>query len=279
MFFSFFGDDSQENVFDKIKHLDENGAEYWLSRELQEVLQYAQWRRFEDTINRAKISCNISQQDVNYHFAKLGKTIAMPKGAEKIVTDYRLSRYACYLIVMNGDPHKEVIAFGQTYFAVKTRQQELQEIYDLLNEDERRLFLRGDVRQKNKLLANAAKKAGVKTNLEYATFQDYGYKGLYGGETARDIANRKGLESGEEILDHMGSEELAANLFRITQTESKLKRDNIETPTKANITHKSVGQAVRKTIAELGGTMPENLPAPDKSTKILEIEQLKKLKE
>jgi DNA-damage-inducible protein D len=281
-------------TFDDIRHIDDNGTEFWLARELQEVLQYAKWENFHKVIKQAMVSCKISQQDIDSNFAEVGKTVEMPvkqkkdaiqnfgfpevgKTKTKTITDYRITRYACYLIVMNGDPRKEVIALGQTYFAVKTRQQELQDIYALLNEDERRLFLRGDVKQKNMLLAEAASKAGIYTHEQYATFQDFGYMGLYGGETARIIAARKGLRNGEDILDNMGSLELAANLFRITQTEDKMRRENIQTPAAANVTHKQVGQIVRKAIKEAGGTMPENLPTPDKSIKELEKQERKSI--
>lgn len=268
----------QKKLFDDIKHIDEYGNEYWLARELQEILQYTQWRNFQKVISTAQIACKISQQCVADHFAEVSKMITLAKGAQRKVIDYRLTRYACYLIVMNGDPRKEVIALGQTYFAVKTRQQELAELYDRLSEDEKRLFIRGDIKQKNMLLAEAAHKAGIITNQEYATFQDAGYRGLYGGMTARDIAEHKGLTNGEEILDYMGGEELAAHLFRITQTEAKMRREGTSTPTEANAAHYQVGKAVRETIAGLGGTMPEELPTPDKSIKELEAEQRKQIK-
>jgi len=278
-------------TFDDIKQYDENNVEYWHARELQEVLSYSLWQNFHKVIKQAMISCQISQQEVTFHFQEIKKIIEMPvyKGKNRFIdvnkticpqgqttrniVDYKITRYACYLIVMNGDPRKEIIALGQTYFAVKTRQQELQEIYDRLSEDEVRLFLRGDIKQKNLILAEAAHRAGIKTSLEYADFTNAGYKGLYGGLTALDIALHKNLKHGEEILDHMGSEELAANLFRITQTAAKIKRENIDTPIAATSAHNEVGKIVRKAIAEAGGTMPENLPLPDKSIKQLEQEQ------
>jgi DNA-damage-inducible protein D len=264
-------------TFDDIKHIDDGGAEFWYARELQEVLQYKEWRNFNKVIDTAKIACRISQQEVIYHFVEVNKVITAGKGAIQNVLDYRLTRYACYLIVMNGDPRKEVIALGQTYFAVKTRQQELQEIYHLLNEDERRLFLRGDVKQKNMLLFEAASRAGIHTREQYAAFQDFGYAGLYGGETARIIAARKKIPAGENILDYMGSVELAANLFRITQTEDKIHRENIDTPAAANAAHRQVGRTVRKAIADLGGAMPETLPTPDKGIKELEQQERKRI--
>ena len=268
----------QNDTFDNIKHFDENNNEYWLARELQLALQYTKWENFHKVIKTAQIACKISHQDVKDHFPEVRKTISMPKGASKKVLDYKLTRYACYLIVMNGDPRKKVIALGQTYFAVKTRQQELNELYDKLTEDEKRLFIRGDIKQKNMLLAEAAHKAGIITSLEYAIFQDAGYCGLYGGMTANDIADYKGLENGKEILDYMGSEELAANLFRITQTEAKMKREKTSTPKEANSVHYEVGKTIRETIANLGGTMPEELPVPDKSIKELENVNKKEIK-
>ena len=268
----------QKKLFDDLRHIDEDGNEYWLARELQAALQYAKWENFHKVIKTAQIACKISQQNISDHFPEVRKMVAIGSGAKRSQVDYKLTRYACYLIVMNGDPRKEVIAWGQTYFAVKTRQQELAELYERLSEDEKRLFIRGDIRQKNMLLAEAAHKAGIITNREYAAFQDAGYRGLYGGLAARDIAENKGLQSGEEILDHMGSEELAANLFRITQTEAKMRREGTDTPAKANAAHYEVGKIVRKAIKEAGGTMPENLPTPDKSIKELESETRRELK-
>ena len=269
----------QQKLFEDIRHIDENGNEFWYARELQTVLHYTKWENFHKVIKTSQVACKISQQDVSYHFPEVGKMIELAKGAKRKVTDYKLTRYACYLIVMNGDPRKEVIAWGQTYFAVKTRQQELSELYNQLTEDEKRLFIRGDIKQKNMLLAEAAHKAGIITNKEYAVFQDAGYRGLYGGLTARDIAERKGLSDREEILDWMGGEELAANLFRITQTEAKMRREGTNTPEKANAAHYEVGTIVREAIEKAGGTMPENLPTPDKSIQELESEQKKVIKE
>lgn len=219
-------DTTQKKLFDDLRHIDENGNEYWLARELQTALQYTKWENFHKVIKTAQIACKISQQSVADCFPEVRKSIISGKGRKSEIIDYKLTRYACYLIVMNGDPRKDVIAWGQTYFAVKTRQQELAELYERLSEDEKRLFIRGDIKQKNMLLAEAAKKAGIITSLEYATFQDAGYRGLYGGMTAQDIAENKGLKNGEELLDFMGSEELAANLFRITQTEENAPRRN-----------------------------------------------------
>ncbi|MCL2176618.1 MAG: DNA damage-inducible protein D [Firmicutes bacterium] len=259
--------------FDNIKHLDEKGNEFWLARELQEVLQYSKWQNFERVIKQAMVSCRVSQQEVNDHFTDVSKTVSMPSGAKpKKIKDYKLTRYACYLITMNGDPRKEVIALGQTYFATKARQQEIFEAFNKLTEDERRLFLRVDIKQKNMLLSEAAKRAGIISAHNFAIFHDFGYRGLYGGEGAKAIARRKGLNEGEDILDHMGSAELAANYFRITQTEEVMSNNNVSTPSEANETHFRVGEAVRKTMIGLGTTLPENMPTPEKSTKELEKE-------
>lgn len=265
-----------DKIFEEIKHIDKSGNEYWEARELQEILEYAQWRRFNDVINRAIISCNISNVDTNDHFAKVGKTIIMPKGAKKIVDDYKLSRYACYLIVQNGNPKKKAVAIGQTYFAIQTRKMEITEQeFSKLSEDEKRLYTRINIKNKNKFLFDTAKKSGVNN---FAKFNDYGYKGLYNGETAKQIANRKGIDSEkEDILDYMGSTELAANLFRITQTDDVLKIKNVDNEDDACLTHHNVGKAVRKTIEEIGGIMPEKLPTPEKSIKELEKDELKKI--
>ena len=282
-----------KKTFESIKQINENGIEYWFARQLQEVLQYKEWRNFDKVIDTAKIACKISQHEITDHFVEYKKEVLMPGGGRaslgfvdvnksqrtQKVKDYRLTRYACYLIVMNGDPRKEVIAKGQTYFAVKTRQQEMQEIYGLLSEDDKRLFLRGDIKQKNMLLAEAAHKAGIITPVEYAIFQDYGYRGLYAGETAQDIADRKGIDSEKEsILDYMGSLELAANLFRIATTENVMRNNNVSTPQEAQTTHYKVGKSVRNTLIEVGATMPEKLPRPDKSIKEIEKEKRKGIK-
>ena len=265
--------------FEEIKKNKENGTEYWSARELSEVLGYVQWRNFAKVMDRAKLACENSGGNVEEHFAEVSKTIKMPKNAEKEVIDYELSRYACYLIVQNGDPRKEVIALGQTYFAIQTRRQEVADYFNQLDEDNKRLVIRGDIKQWNQMLLEVAHNSGVITNQEYAEFQNAGYMGLYGGLTVEDIHAKKNLKENEKILDFMGSEELAANLFRITQTEAKLKRENVKTKQKANQTHYIVGTTVRKAIKDIGGTMPEDLPKPEKSIKQIEKEQLKRLKD
>lgn len=265
-----------ESVFENIKHINDAGQEYWLARELQLVLEYSQWRRFEETIERAKQSCQNSGFDIDEHFADVGKSSPMPNGGFREIEDVMLSRYACYLIVMNGDPRKEVVALGQTYFAVKTRQQELIENYTELSEDQKRLAIRNEMKRHNVALADAAHNAGIIDPLDYAVFQNHGYMGLYGGLKAQDIKDRRGLKKSQDILDHMGSTELAANLFRATQTEEKLRRENIKGKHEANDAHYEVGKKVRQTIRDLGGTMPENLPTPEKSIKQLEREQKKR---
>ncbi len=257
-------------TFESIKHIDEEGTEFWYARELQNVLDYKEWRKFEGVIEKAKEACKNTGINVIDHFVGTDKNIKMPKLAEKIVLDYKLTRYACYLIAQNGDSRKKVIANAQTYFAIQTRRQELSEMeYSMLTEDEKKFYQRDLTRKGNYSLNIAAKNAGVKN---FDKFHNSGYKGLYNGETADDIAKRKGLRYREDILDNMGSDELIANLFRISQTEQKLKRDDVKTEKKANKTHYDVGRKVRKAIADIGGTMPEDLPTPKKSLKQLEKE-------
>ena len=264
-----------EQIFENIKHVNEYGQEFWYARELQVALEYQRWDKFNNVLERAISACQESGNIVEDHFSHVGKMVNLGSGSRREVDDYMLSRYACYLIVMNGDPRKQVIALGQTYFAVKTRQQELVENYDELSEDQKRLAIRAEMKRHNKQLADAAHVAGVETPQEYAIFQNYGYKGLYGGLSAKDIQQKKGLKKGDNILDHMGSTELAANLFRATQTEEKLRREHVQGKGQANAVHYQVGRKVRKTIEELGGTMPEDLPTPPKSIKQIEKEQKK----
>ena len=262
-----------EKMFENIKHIDENGNEYWYARELMPLLEYSKWERFSNAINNAKTSCIKSGYDINDHFPGVGKLSKRNNGAVVKIKDYKLSRYACYLIVQNGDSRKEAIALGQTYFAIQTRKQELSEKeYNELTEDEKRLYQRNLTRKGNYSLNIAAKNAGVKN---FDKFHNSGYKGLYNGETANDIAKRKKLRYREDILDNMGSDELIANLFRISQTEQKLKNENIKLEGKANETHYEVGKEIRNTIKRLGGTMPEDLPTPNKSLKELEKEKKK----
>ena len=265
---------SNNTTFESIKHIDDEGKEYWYARELQKVLNYTQWRRFNDVIEKAKNACNNSNNNILDHFANVGKMVKIGSGALREQDDYKLSRYACYLIAQNGDSRKKVIAEAQTYFAVQTRKQELSEKeYMLLTEDEKRFYQRNLTRKGNYSLNQTAKNAGVKN---FDQFHNYGYKGLYNGETADDIAKRKGLRYREDILDNMGSEELADNLFRIVQTEAKLKKDKIKGEMNANKTHYKIGRIVRNAIKEAGGTMPEDLPTPEKSLKELEKENKKK---
>ena len=264
-----------EQTFESIKHINEYGQEFWYARELARVLEYKDFRNFEQSIFKAMDACKNSGYDIADHFGDATEMVEIGLGAQRGFPSYTLSRYACYLTVMNGDPRKEVIAVGQTYFAVKTRQQELVENYDQLSEDQKRLAIRHEMTEHNKSLADAAKMAGVETPQEYAIFQNYGYMGLYGGLKAADIKARKGLKKNQNILDHMGSTELAANLFRATQTDEKLSRENIHGKAAANRTHLEVGKKVRQTIKDLGGTMPEDLPTPEKSIKQLEREREK----
>ena len=259
------------NVFESIKHIDENGVEYWYARELQKVLEYTQWRRFENVINKSKFACNNSKISIYDHFANVGKMVDIGSNTKRETNDYKLSRYACYLIAQNGDSRKKVIALAQTYFAVQTRKQELFEReYESLSEDEKRFYQRNLTKKGNYTLNQTAKNAGVRN---FDKFHNYGYKGLYNGETANDIAKRKGLRYREDILDNMGSVELVDNLFRIVQTEEKLRNESIKGESNANTVHYNMGKDIRAFIAKQGGTMPENLPTPDKSLKELEKEK------
>ena len=266
----------QENIFESIKHIDENGVEYWKARELMKVLQYSKWQNFKKIIDKAQISCKMAKNNVEDWFTGISKPIITGKGKKEFIEDYKLSRYACYLIVQNGDPRKEEISLGQTYFAIQTRKQEILETkaYEDMNEDEKRLYQRSLTKKGNYSLNQTAKKAGVKN---FDKFHNAGYKGLYNGETADDIAKRKGLRYREDILDNMGSEELVDNLFRITHTEQKLKRENIKGEENANKTHYEMGRDIREFIESHGGTPPEKLPTPEKSLKELEKEKSIKL--
>ena len=270
-----------QTVFEQIKRTGENKNEYWTARDLSAVLEYSEYRHFKPVIDRAKDACKNSSYRVADHFEDILGMVSIGSGAEREIDDVKLSRYACYLIVQNADPGKEIVALGQTYFAVQTRLQEIQQMQayqQLKTEEEKRMFLRKEMSEHNKHLAEAAKGAGVIDPIDYAIFQNHGYMGLYGGLDARGIHKRKGLKKSENILDHMGSTELAANLFRATQTEEKLKRENIKGKVKANQTHYDVGKKVRRTIQEIGGTMPENLPVANSIKKLNKKVARKKLK-
>lgn len=266
---------NSNKTFEDIKHIDENGIEYWLARELMLELEYTKWGNFKNVINKAIEACKNSNINIFDHFAGVGKIVKAGATTKKI-EDYKLSRYGCYLIAQNGDSRKKVIALAQTYFAIQTRKQEISEKeYSFLTEDEKRLYQRDLTRKGNYSLNQTAKKSGVKN---FDKFHNAGYKGLYNGETADDIAKRKGLRYREDILDNMGSTELIANLFRISQTEERLKKDNVSTEKQACDTHNKIGKIVRKAIKEAGGTMPEDLPTPKKSLKQLEKENSKSLR-
>lgn len=264
-------------TFEELKQTSDDGMEFWSSRQLAKVLDYAEYRNFQPVLEKAKKACGNSGQKVNDHFVDMHEMVEIGSGARREMPSLALSRYACYLIVQNADPSKPVIANGQTYFAIQTRRQELadDEAFQRLREDEKRLFLRNEQKEHNKQLVEAAHQAGVESTLDFAIFQNHGYKCLYGGLDAKGIHRRKGLKKSQKILDHMGSTELAANLFRATQTEDKLRREDIVGKTKANQTHFEVGAKVRQTIKELGGAMPEDLPTADKGVKQLEREQKK----
>ncbi len=270
----------RHSLFEQIRKVDENGTEYWQARELSRVLEYTDFRNFTNVIDKAKEACRNSSQLIENHFVDINEMVGIGSGAERPLPSVKLSRYACYLIVQNADPSKSVVAQGQTYFAVQTRIAEIKQMDDynrLSTEEEKRLFLRDELARHNSQLADAAKGAGVIEPLDYAIFQNHGYQGLYGGLGAKEIHAKKGLKKSQKILDHMGSTELAANLFRATQTEEKLKREQIKGKTKANKAHYEVGAKVRQTIKELGGTMPENLPVAENIAKV-ETKQRKQLK-
>lgn len=271
--------DYTETLFDSIRHINEFGEEVWYARELAKVLGYKDFRNFELTIFKAMEACKNSENDIFDHFGEFTEMVSIGSNAKRGFPSYQLSRYACYLIVMNGDSSKKIIALGQTYFAVKTRQQELIENYDSLDEDRKRLAIRNEMKVHNKSLAEAAQLAGITEPKDYAIFQNKGYQGLYGGLGRKEIHAKKGLKKSQDILDYMGSTELAANLFRATQTDEKIRKEHIVGKEEANRTHFEVGQKVRQTIKELGGTMPEDLPTPTKGIKQIEREQRKNIKE
>ena len=267
-----------EHTFEQHKYVNEYGEDFWYARDMQEILQYIEWRNFVKAVDKAKTACEVSGNMVSDHFVDVNKMVQLGSGSKREIDDIMLSRYACYLIVQNSDPKKEVVALGQTYFAVQTRKQELQEEFEALDEDSKRVAIRNELREHNKSLAEAAKNAGVETRIDYAVFQNHGYQGLYGGLDRKAIHTKKGLKKSHQILDFMGSTELAANLFRATQTDEKLRRENVQGKKDAYKTHFEVGTKVRQTISELGGTLPENLPTPKKGIKQIEkLEQKKEL--
>ena len=266
--------------FENIKQLDKDGNEFWYARALSKLLGYSDFRNFTKVINKAKEACTNSGQEISEHIVEVNEQLQFGQGAEQTFSSFALSRYACYLVVQNADPSKPIVANGQTYFALQTRRQELKddEAFTQLKEDEKRLFLRNELKEHNKQLVDTAYKSGVETNMDFAIFQNHGYKGLYGGLDAKGIHQKKGLKKSHKILDYMGSTELAANLFRATQAEEKLKKDKIKDKHSANQTHYKVGQKVRQTIEELGGIMPEELDVPKKSILKVEKEQKTKIK-
>lgn len=268
----------KEKIFDEIKHIDEFGNEYWEARELAKILNYTDLRNFTKVMNKAVMACNNSQNDFHDHFVEVNKMVEIGSNTKREIKDFKLSRYACYLIVQNADASKPVVALGQTYFAVQTRRQELlDEEIKHLSEDEKRLKLRNQIKDGNKILSDTVYEIGARTNKEFAKFHNEGYKGLYGGEGVNKIKERKGLKKSENILDFMGSTELAANWFRITQTDEALKNEKINTLADANTKHYKVGKEVRKTMIRISGRKPEELPTPEKSIKQIEKETLKQI--
>ena len=270
------GMQTTQNPFENIKFIDKDGVERWSARDLAVLIGYEKWENFQNVLTKAKEACKNVNLEVNYHFPDFGKMVPLGSGSQREIKDYALSRYACYLVIQNADPSKPMVANGQTYFAIQTRRQELSDQNPQLAEDKKRIMLREEMKYHNKKLASAAKNAGVETSLDYAIFQDYGYKGLYGGLGMKDIKVRKGLKKSQNILDHMGSTELAANLFRATQTEDKIRRENVKNKAQASQIHHDIGKKVRQTIKDIGGTMPENLPTPKDSIKKVE-RKIKKL--
>lgn len=265
--------------FESIRRVNEEGNEYWSARDLSKILGYTEFRKFNNAINKAETACENSGQAISDHFAHVSEMVGIGSGAKRKIEDVHLSRYACYLLVQNADPSKEIVAMGQTYFAIQTRRQEQADELAGLTEEQKRLYLRNQLSDHNRQLAETASQAGVIKPSDFAVFQDHGYMGLYGGLRARDIHIKKQLRRNQHILDHMGSEELAANLFRATQTEAKLKREGTKSREAANHTHFQVGRKVRQTIAELGGTMPEQLPTPKESIQQLQQKEQKRLKQ
>ena len=264
--------------FEDIKQTDDNGLEFWYARDLSGVLEYSKWENFSKVIKRAMLACKNSGYNINDHFPEVRKMVEIGSGTKRNLVDYKLTRYACYLIVQNGDPRKEVIALGQTYFAIQTRRAEVADTFNQLDENNKRLVVRGNIKQWNQLLAEAAHNAGVITDEEFAVFQNSGYMGLYGGMTVADIHEKKGLKEKEKILDFMGSTELIANLFRISQAEEKLKKDNASSVEQANNIHYEVAEKIRNAMIEMGATLPENLPTPEKSIQVIEREEIRKLR-
>ena len=266
-----FNNQYTDSIFESIKHLDEYGNEYWYARELQKALDYKEWRNFKVAMDKAITACKNSNFNVLDHFVEVNKMIELGKTAKRKIDEYKLSRYACYLIVQNADPNKEVVALGQTYFAIQTRKQEITEQeYDSLSDDEKRFYQRKLTRQGNYTLQKIASDAGVKNMAE---FHNAGYRGLYNGETADDIFKRKKLRYREDILDNMNEDELVANLFRMNQTKQRLIRDNVQGENNAKAVHYEVGKKVRKAIQDIGGMMPEEMPTPRRSLKELEKEK------
>jgi len=269
---------TEQIPFDNIKQFDKEGDEFWLARDLQEVLEYAKWENFKKVVEKAMLACKHAGNSTSFHFPDVRKNVDLGLGRSKKIQDYKLSRYACYLIVQNGDPRKEVIALGQTYFAVQTRKAEEMQTFNKLDENNKRLVIRSQISQSNQLLAHAAHQANIKTNKQFATFQNYGYRGLYGGLTVGSIHKRKGLEKNEKILDYMGSTELGANLFRITQTEARLTKDMIVLRDEANNIHHEVGKKIRGLMKDMKTKLPENLATPEKNIKTIEREEISKIK-